>query len=141
MNTASPAGPISESTFRVRYAETDAMGIVHHSRYLPWFEIGRTDWMRQAGLTYAEFEAMGFYLIVVEAGIRYQKPARYDDLVTVRTWLAEVRSRGLRIDYEVVDAQGDVLVTGFTHHICITHDGTPVRLPEVLVQTLERSTG
>lgn len=141
MNTASPVGPISESTFRVRYAETDAMGIVHHSRYLPWFEIGRTDWMRQAGLTYAEFEAMGFYLIVVEAGIRYQKPARYDDLVTVRTWLAEVRSRGLRIDYEVVDDQGDMLVTGFTRHICITHDGTPVRLPEVLVQTLERSTG
>jgi len=138
MNYASPAGPISESTFRVRYAETDAMGIVHHSRYLPWFEIGRTDWMRQAGLTYAEFEAMGFYLTVVEAGIRYQKPARYDDLVTVRTWLAEVRSRGLRIDYEVVGAQGDVLVTGFTRHICITHDGTPVRLPEVLVQTLER---
>ena len=139
MNTASPAGPVSESTFRVRYAETDAMGIVHHSRYLPWFEIGRTDWMRQAGLSYAEFEAMGFYLTVVEAGIRYQKPARYDNLVTVRTWLAEVRSRGLRIDYEVVDAQGDVLVTGFTRHICITHEGTPMRLPEVLVQTLERS--
>ncbi len=94
--------------------------------------------MRQAGLTYAEFEAMGFYLTVVEAGIRYHKPARYDDLVTVRTWLAEVRSRGLRIDYEVVDAQGDVLVTGFTRHICITHDGTPVRLPEVLVRTFQR---
>ncbi len=137
MSQSPPRGRVSESTFRVRYAETDAMGIVHHSRYLPWFEIGRTDWMRGAGLTYAEFEAMGFYLTVVEVGVRYLRPARYDDLVTVRTWLAEVRSRALRIEYEVVDEQGSVLVTGFTSHICITHDGAPARLPEILIQAFE----
>lgn len=127
---------VSLSSFRVRYAETDAMGIVHHSRYIPWFEIGRSDWMREGGLTYDEFSRMGYYLTVVEVGARYLRPARYDDLVTVRTWLAEVKSRGIRIEYDIIAAGGETLVTGFTRHVCITHDGKPVRLPQVLLDLL-----
>ncbi len=126
----------SASLIRVRYAETDAMGIVHHSRYIPWFEVGRSDWLREAGLSYSEFQAMGYYLTVVEVGARYHKPACYDQLVTVRTWVGEVQSRAIRMEYEVVDDAGATLVTGFTRHICVTHAGKPTRLPQVLLDIL-----
>ena len=132
-------GFISESTLRVRYAETDAMGIVHHSRYIPWFEVGRSDWLRQAGLPYSDFSAMGYYLTVVEVGVRYLKPALYDELVTVRTWVSELKSRGLRMEYEVVNARDERLVTGFTRHVCITHDGLPARLPRALSDVVARA--
>ncbi|NUQ37728.1 MAG: acyl-CoA thioesterase [Caldilineales bacterium] len=132
MSHPHPQGRISETQLRVRYAETDAMGIVHHSRYIPWFELGRSDWLRQAGLAYPDFVALGYYLTVVEVGARYLKPAVYDELITVRTWMEEMHSRGLRIAYEVVNAAGETLVTGFTRHICITHDGRPARMPEAL---------
>lgn len=132
---------VSCTTLRVRYAETDAMGVVHHSRYIPWFEVGRSDWMREAGLSYADFTRMGYYLTVVEVGARYHKPAYYDELITVRTWVAAVRSREIRMEYEVVNATGETLVTGFTRHICITHDGRPVRLPQVLLDLLENHRG
>ncbi len=132
-----PNSRVSHTTLRVRYAETDAMGIVHHSRYIPWFEVGRSDWMREAGLSYADFSRMGYYLTVVELGARYHKPAHYDELVTVRTWVGAVRSREIRMEYEVVNATGETLVTGFTRHICITHDGRPVRLPQVLLDLLD----
>lgn len=136
MPSKQPQGRVSESVIRVRYAETDAMGIVHHSSYIPWFEVGRSDWMREAGLSYAAFQEMGYYLTVVEVGARYFRPARYDELVIVRTWVGEVRSRSVRIEYEVVDANGQILVTGFTAHVCITHDGQPTRLPSELRQLL-----
>jgi len=131
-----PLSRVSHTTLRVRYAETDAMGIVHHSRYIPWFEVGRSDWMREAGLSYADFTRMGYYLTVVELGARYHKPAHYDELVTVRTWVGAIRSREIRMEYEVINAAGETLVTGFTRHICITHDGRPVRLPQVLLDLL-----
>ncbi|MCO6450075.1 MAG: acyl-CoA thioesterase [Caldilineales bacterium] len=127
---------ISESLIRVRYAETDAMGIVHHSAYIPWFEVGRSDWMREAGLPYSAFQEMGYYLTVVEIGARYLRPCFYDELVTVRTQIGEVKSRSIRIDYEVINANGVTLVTGFTQHVCITHDGRPTRLPEILERLL-----
>lgn len=132
MSHQRPHGYVSKSIIRVRYAETDAMGIVHHSRYIPWFEVGRSDWLREAGLSYTEFSNMGYYLTVVEVGARYLKPALYDELVTVHTWVGEIKSRELKMEYEVVNAAGECLVTGFTRHICITHDGHPARLPQVL---------
>ena len=136
MQRLTPKGRISETKLRVRYAETDAMGIVHHSRYIPWFEVGRSDWLRQAGLPYSEFEKMGYYLTVTEVGARYYHPAFYDELVTVRTWLGEIQSRAIRIEYEVMNEAGGRLVTGFTRHICITRAGKPVRLPEALLKVL-----
>jgi acyl-CoA thioester hydrolase len=123
--------PVSETTFHVRYAETDQMGIVHHGAYLVWFEEGRSAWSRQLGRPYAEFERAGYLLAVSEVGARYLVPARYDQKVTVRTWVSRVRSRLVRFEYEVVDAEkGELFVTGFSTHICLDVDGKPARIPE-----------
>ncbi len=134
-----PKGRISKSHLRVRYAETDAMGIVHHSSYIPWFEVGRSDWLREGGLPYGEFEKMGYYLTVTEVSARYYHSARYDDRITILTWVAEVKSRGVTLAYEVLDQQGQRLVTGFTRHVCITREGQPVRLPAALQQVMAQA--
>ncbi len=106
------------------------MRIVHHSNYIVYFEEGRSEYARQRGQPYGEIERGGIYLLVTEAGLRYHKSARYEDLITVRTWVAEVQSRGMIFNYEIVNADsGEVLVTGFTKHICITHDGKIARVP------------
>ncbi len=122
---------IAETTFHVRYAETDQMGIVHHSAYIVWFEEGRSAWSRQAGRPYADFERAGYLLAVSEVGARYLVPARYDQRVTVRTRVSQVRSRLIRFEYEVLAADtGEALVTGFTSHICLDRHGKPSRIPE-----------
>ena len=121
---------VAETTFHVRYAETDQMGIVHHSSYIVWFEEGRSAWSRQLGHPYADFERAGYLLAVSEVGARYLTPARYDQKVTIRTWVSQVRSRLVRFEYEVVDAEGDeVFVVGFSTHICLDRDGKPARIP------------
>jgi acyl-CoA thioester hydrolase len=109
---------VGETTFHVRYAETDQLGIVHHSVYPIWFEEGRSALARQVGWTYADFERVGYGLAVSELGVRYLAPARYDQAVTVRTWVSQVRSRLMRFEYEVLDAQLDrCLANGFTTHV------------------------
>lgn len=123
--------PVSETTFHVRYAETDQMGIVHHSAYIVWFEEGRSAWSRQLGHRYADFERAGYLLAVSEVYARYHAPARYDQKVTIRTRVSQVRSRLIHFAYEVVDTDaGDLLVTGYTTHICLDQDGKPVRIPQ-----------
>ena len=92
---------ISETTLRVRYAETDQMAVVYHSNYIIWFEVGRVELLRQLGFSYQEMEAEGLHLPVVEAKCRYKHPARYDDEVTIRTHLAQMRASLLRFHYEV----------------------------------------
>ncbi len=122
---------VVETTFYVRYAETDRMGLVHHAAYLVWFEEGRSAWMRAMGSDYAEFEAEGLFLPVSEVYARYVKATSYGHQVTVRTWTDEVQSRAVKISYEVVDTEsGQVLVTGFTRHVCVDREGQVVRLPE-----------
>lgn len=122
---------IAETTFYTRYAETDAMAVVHHASYIVYFEEGRSNYARQRGSDYASFERSGHYLTVAEVGARYLKPARYSQRITVRCWLDEMKSRSLTFGYEIVDADsGEVLVTGFSKHICITHDGQVVKIPE-----------
>ncbi len=112
-----------EISFRVRYQETDNMGFVHHSVYLIWFEVGRTEWMREKGLTYRECEAQGWLLPVIEAGAQYIHPAHYDDLVKVETTLRREKGASFRFDYIVRDtAAGRILATGFTKHVCIGID-------------------
>ncbi len=136
MQRLTPKGRVSETKLRVRYAETDAMGIVHHSSYIPWFELGRSDWLREAGLPYSEFERMGYYLTVTEVCARYYHPAVYDELVTVFTWVEEVRSRAVTLSYDIRNEQGKRLVMACTKHVCITHDGKPARLPDALYELL-----
>ena len=119
-----------ETSFPVRYAETDQMGIVHHSVYLVWVEEGRSAWARQMGQSYADFERAGYALAVSEATARYLAPARYDREVTVRTRVTQVRSRTVRFDYEVLDTQtGLCLVTGYTTHVCLDEQQQIARIP------------
>jgi acyl-CoA thioester hydrolase len=122
---------VVETTFYVRYAETDQMGLVHHSAYIVWFEEGRSSWMRAMGSNYADFEASGLNLAVSEVYARYQAAALYGRRVTVRTWMEELRSRTAKICYGVLDTEsGRTLVTGHTRHVCVDRKGKVVRIPE-----------
>ena len=122
---------VAETTFHVRYAETDAMGIVHHASYIVYFEEGRSSYARQRGSDYASVERSGYYLTVAEVNARYLKPAQYSQRLTIRCWIDEMKSRALTFGYEIVDAETrEILVTGFSKHICITHDGKVTKLPE-----------
>lgn len=115
-------GLSSTTSLRVRYAETDQMGIVYHSNYLIWFEVGRTELFRDLGLPYTLFEEQGLGLAVVEAHCRYRKPARYDDDLTICTELEQFSSRRVTFSYRVM--RGDVLLTeGKTVHVFITEEG------------------
>jgi acyl-CoA thioester hydrolase len=121
----------AETTFYVRYAETDAMGVVHHGSYITYFEEGRSNYARQRGSDYASFEREGYYLLVAEIHARYLKPARYGQRLTVRCWIDELKSRSITFGYEIVAADThELFVTGWSKHICITHNGQVSRLPE-----------
>jgi acyl-CoA thioester hydrolase len=121
---------VSETTFRVRYAETDQMGLVHHAAYVVWLEEGRSNWMRSRGSSYAQFEREGLLLVVTDLNVRYHRAAYYDQAVTVRCWVAEVRSRQLQFNYEVADpTSGEIFVTAATKHICVDRQGKVTNIP------------
>jgi acyl-CoA thioester hydrolase len=129
--TAAPIARVS-TPLRVRYAETDQMGVVYYANYLVWFEIGRTDFCRQRGFAYREMESEdGLYIMVAEARCRYKAPARYDDEIEVRTSLGEARKRVLVFRYEVFRQPGeDLLAEGETVHVVTDREGHPRVLPE-----------
>jgi acyl-CoA thioester hydrolase len=136
-NISTSSGHVVETTLRVRYAETDAMGIVYHTNYIVWFEVGRGEYMRQQGGEYAHLEGQGYYLPVIELQARYLAPARYGDLVTVRTWVEEARSRQVTFAYEVVMAEtGQLLATGWTKHVCVDRKGTIKMIPQEVREML-----
>lgn len=121
---------IAETSFHVRYAETDAMGIVHHASYVVYFEEGRSEYIRQRGTSYADFERSGFYLAVTELQVRYVKAAHYDDLLTVRCRVKQARSRSLVFDYEILNtASQETLVTATSTHICLNKAGKVAKIP------------
>ena len=121
-----------ETRLRVRYAETDQMGIVYYANYFVWMEVGRVAYCCDAGFDYRDMEREGgVMLTVTEAHCRYRSAARFDDEIRVETWLTEARSRTIRFAYEMhrgCDSQ--LLVTGETQHLVCDRDGKPVRLPE-----------
>jgi acyl-CoA thioester hydrolase len=130
----------SRVEFRVRYAETDQMGVVYHAHYLVWCEIGRTDLIRSRGTSYADMERAGVRLAVADASIRYHAPARYDDVVRVETTLADVRSRAITFDYLIRNADtGERLVTARTTLVCIDSAGRPAALPPPIRASLEQA--
>lgn len=132
MNSAADAGAWASShRLRVRYPETDRMGVVHHTHYFTWFELGRTELMRELGVPYGRLEdESGLYFPVVEARARYHASARYDEELTVRTRIAAVRGATVRFDYEIRrDGASGPLATGFTEHATIGRDGRPLRIP------------
>ena len=125
--------------FRVRYAETDQMGVVYHANYLVWCEIGRTEYLREQGTTYRAAEEGGLTLAVAEATVRYHAAARYDDLVRVTTTLTDVRSRALAFDYEITHAErGTRFVSARTLLVSLAPGGRVIPLP---AQFLERVAG
>lgn len=126
----------SRTKIAVRYAETDMMGIVYHGNYLPWFEVGRTTLLKECGFPYRELESQGYLLPVIELGVKYSRPARYDDELTIITRLKERPALRITLDYEV--RRGDeLLVTGFTTHAFINKAGEPVRPPPALTAKMK----
>ena len=121
---------VQRSELRVRYAESDQMGVVYHANYLIWCEIGRTDFIRELGVSYAELERRGVSLAVSEAALRYHDAARYDDRIVVETRLADVRSRAVTFDYLILNADtGARLVSARTVLVSLDASGRPSALP------------
>jgi acyl-CoA thioester hydrolase len=133
--TSSPSVETS-CQIRVRYAETDAMGVAYYGNYLTWFEVGRTDLLRQLGESYREMEEREcLRLPVVEARCRYHHPARYDDVVDVKTRASRPSRAQIRFDYELSrSADGALLASGMTLHVAVGLDGKPRRLPRRLAE-------
>jgi acyl-CoA thioester hydrolase len=126
----------SMTELRVRYAETDAMGIVHHATYPVWMELGRSDFLRELGQSYAEWEARGVRLVVNEIRVRFRAPARYDELVVVRTRLAEAGRRRLVFHYGI-EREGTLLAEGESVHLVAGSDGRARVLPEDLLALVQ----
>lgn len=132
----------SVSEFRVRYGETDQMGVAYHPNYLVWCEIGRTDYIRELGVPYAELERRGHILAVAEATVRYAASARYDDLIRVETRLDAVKSRTLTFAYEIsrVDPHPARLASARTTLVSIDREGAPRRLPDHVLDMFRQTT-
>ena len=122
----------SSTTIRVRYAETDAMGIVHHAVYPVWMELGRSDLLRLSGQGYSEWEAQGVFIAVSEVHVKYRAPAHYDELIHIRSWVKEAGRRKIVFGYEVTrDAVR--LAEGETVHLVMGRDGRNRTLPEAML--------
>jgi acyl-CoA thioester hydrolase len=129
--------PQSISEVRVRYSETDQMGVVYHTHYLVWCEVGRTDLIRQLGMPYAELERQGLRLAVAEVHVRYHAAARYDDLVRIRTRVERVQSRAITFGYELTrlgPAGPERLATAETKLVALGATGAPRTLPDRLLE-------
>lgn len=130
-------GLISETTFHVRYAETDSMGVVHHAVYLVWFEEGRSAYIRQQGWSYADIEASGYFLAASELKAKYRRAARYDQQVTVKTWIQDCKSRAMTFGCEVVDGRTEaVLFEASLKLICLNATGAVTRVPNAWMDWL-----
>jgi acyl-CoA thioester hydrolase len=133
-----PTPPTHATELRVRYAETDRMGVVYYANYLIWCEVGRVEFMRALGRSYALLEQDGYGLAVSEAQVRYLSPARFDDLVRIETSLTSVRSRAVTFEYTITDAQsGTRLATARTALVSIDGRGRPTALPAEFRAALE----
>jgi acyl-CoA thioester hydrolase len=124
--------PTHDVTIRVRYAETDQMGVVYHSNFLIWFEVGRVELMRSLGFDYKQMESESdTYMVVADVHCRYHHPARYDELLTVRTSILEAKTRTLKFGYELFrQSDQKLLATGHTIHVACTRAGQVKHFPE-----------
>jgi acyl-CoA thioester hydrolase len=131
-NPTHQTGFVHETTLRVRYAETDQMGVVYYANYLIWMEVGRADYCRTVGMRYRDMEQNdGILLAVVDAHCRYLYPARYDEEIAVKTWIGNANRRVVEFQYEVRNVQtGRALAGGSTKHVFVGKDMRPIKLPE-----------
>jgi len=134
---------VFEATLRVRYAETDQMGVVYHSNYIVWFEVGRVEMFRQLGFTYSEMEQReGTRLAVVDVRCRYKIPARYDDLIRIRTRLLNVRGSLVHFAYEILRDEDEVLLAeGETVHLVLGADMKRMPLAPKYLSAFEHAAG
>jgi acyl-CoA thioester hydrolase len=125
---------------RVRFAETDAMGVTYHGNYLPWFEMARVALLDQLGCPYRDLEAEGFLLPVLEAGLTYHRPSRFDDRVRITVTLSERPRARLRLTYKV-ERGDELLVDGFTVHAFVSRDFKAIRPPDRLDEAIRQAFG
>lgn len=129
---------INENTFKVRYAETDQMGIVHHSNYYVWFEMGRTEFLSELGYSYGEFERKGCLLPVIETHCVYKKPAKYEDMVTVKTMVGEMKGVRISFKYEVYSESGELIAHGDTAHAFVNSEMKPINVKKTFPDIYEK---
>jgi acyl-CoA thioester hydrolase len=125
------------TNIRVRYKDTDRMGVVYYGNYLTFFEIGRSEYMRELGFPYTELEGKGYSLAVTEAAAKYHSNVGYDSLITIKTAITEVKRVTARFDYEILSEENKLLVTGHTVHACLNSSLKPVRIPADMIKKLE----
>ena len=126
----------SITILRVRYSETDQMGTFYNSRALEWFEVGRTDWLRQAGIPYAEMELRGALLPLVEAHVQYHGRARYDDELELITTAQMAGKASMRFEVAIAHVSGDRVASGYTLHAIVNAEGKPIRPPAWLSEAM-----
>lgn len=137
-----PAPAMVEARLRVIYGDTDQMGVVYYANYLRYFEFARSEYIRARGRSYREIEKEGLRLPVVEAHAHYRAPARFDDLLLIRTRVQQLRRASITFSYEVLrEGEPDVLCTGHTVHACLNPEGRPIRFPPGVVALLDAGDG
>jgi acyl-CoA thioester hydrolase len=144
LSSASKTSPgVNETRIRVRYAETDQMGVVYHSNHFIWFEVGRVELLRQLGFSYKEMETVDdCFIAVIDARCRYKAPVHYDDEVVVRTFLKHVREKVIHFGYELLAADDRrLLAEGETAHIVADSQMKPRRLPEKYLRVFRSAVG
>jgi acyl-CoA thioester hydrolase len=120
-----------ETTVRVRYAETDRMGLLHHANYFVYFELARTEMLRSRGISYKDVEDSGHFLVIIDLGCKFKKPAYYDDLLTIRTRVARVTHVKIVHEYQVL-RDSELLAEGHSTLACVDREGKPQALPAIL---------
>lgn len=128
--------PKNETYYRVIYGDCDSMAIVYYANYLRFFEIGRTELLRDSGLTYREVEEKGFFLPATEARVNYIKSAKYDDLLRIETTIGFVKRASARFDYDIYSEE-NLIVRGYTVHACLDKHNKVVRIPNLLINALK----
>ncbi|MFY9569824.1 MAG: thioesterase family protein [Blastocatellia bacterium] len=128
---------MTEARVKVRYAETDQMGVAYYANYFVWFEVGRSQYCNDCGFSYRDMEReTGLFLIVAEASCRYKNPARYEDELIIRTRVTESTRRTLRFSYDILRADGTAVATGETLHVLINDQGRPSSFPQKFLSAL-----
>jgi len=127
-----------EFKIRVTYADTDAMGIVYHTNYIKWFEIGRTEFFREIGIVYADIEAAGYYLPLSEAHCHYIMPARYDEILVIQTEIVYIRRASIKFSYTIMDEKKErEIAEGYTLHAFTDKSGKIIRAPEDMIKRVK----
>ncbi|MBP5366229.1 MAG: acyl-CoA thioesterase [Bacteroidales bacterium] len=129
----------TKTSLRVRYSETDKMGVVYHANYAQYFEVARTEMFREIGLAYSDMEANGIMLPLVDLYCRYHKPAYYDDNLTIEVTVEEMPSVKIKFNYKIYNEKGDLLTDGYTTLVFIDmKTNRPTRMPEYIKQVVEK---